>query len=224
MVLQKGVQVFFVSSVKKKVRRIQSVTHAEKLSWPFVLLPMLKDIFIAFFVSLLIGIVMTIFEKTLIRLHRKYRFPWHIQRGTRKRKTDKYGTIIWDSEYTAWECVDDCGHDLESAIRDLAMRREIFGGELYRLRNWRTREIIPGEVLVDENEWWVVELRYGTKSWHTFQDAHAARDYSHTLDYCLKFVKKQRETFARGIQSGIHYRLHNHEGAGEIIPLEALGV
>jgi len=75
---------------------------------------------------------------------------WHIQRGTRKRKTDKYGTIIWDSEYTAWECVDDCGHDLESAIRDLAMRREIFGGELYRLRNWRTREIIPGEVLVDE--------------------------------------------------------------------------
>lgn len=112
---------------------------------------MLRDIFLAGFVSLLGGLVFTILEKQYEKLLRKYSFPWHIQRGTRKRRLN-YNAVPEASgpEYMEWECIDGNSYDLESAVHDLQMHREIFGGQHYRLRNWRTKEIIPGEVLLTD--------------------------------------------------------------------------
>lgn len=112
---------------------------------------MLRDVFIAFLFSLFAGLIFTILERTIAKLHRKYSFPWHIQRGTRKRR------LNWNAvpeasgeEYMEWEIVNENSYDLESAIHDLRMHREIFGGQHYRLRNWRTKEIIPGELLLTD--------------------------------------------------------------------------
>lgn len=80
---------------------------------------------------------------------------------------------------------------------------------------------------MSNKEEWYVELRYANKAWHSYQDAHYCKnvtpDQTHTLDYCLKFIKKKRSIFSDGQQSGINYRLHDHV-TGAVIPFEALGI
>lgn len=73
------------------------------------------------------------------------------------------------------------------------------------------------------SEDWQVEIRYGNKAWHQFADAHVGRRDTHSLEYCLDFVRQKRTIFSDGMRNDIFYRLHDHVSGG-VIPLEALGL